>query len=579
MKNIIIILLILISKIAFCNIVIENTECDKVVYKPGESVNFSITLKNDAPGLIRVYLLKGLDEQVFLETREIDINNDFKTEEFSYTTNKDDEWGYGILFLIITDNETKRAYTYFACGDRPYYYGHYTTVCNRGYQTKEMCEKNITWCFKPGHYGAIEFFSWEPSMWETMAPKEDKWIGGQQGYLESKENIKTIIDTAHKCGMNAFAYHSFLSWGYEGSEYLRTHADWWSYDKFGKPFSDFNVYSIQITDQMKETIDPGVHPVPVCWDTANLVYPGMLEFYLDQIKQSFEMFNWDGLREDGLAYRKDTYNAEGELVKADPKLSKTDEFIRYMRKWIKENIGEDKTLHFNAGSVYYFLEKNPIENLLASGEDRSYILWEGSHYAYTKGHELNDMRNFVKWGNLEVSVARECNGQRYCYYESKTSEYIEAVTTAIGAKAETSCAMPLDDLHPWKPPVYRDFTFRFSEYFWPSDLKLVENPKELFEVNNNVFWDRTVQKKETKDKIYYIIHLINPTEEYCLTPDTLPKSLLNTEIKYLGKDKPYIYVLTPDFGEDNFVKSLGHKDTAIIPEIKIWSVVVFEIEK
>ena len=189
------------------------------------------------------------------------------------------------------------------------------------------------------------------------------------------------------------------------------------------------------------------------------------------------------------------------------------------------------------------------------------------------------MRNFVKWGNLEVSVARECKGQRYCYYESKTSEYIEAVTTAIGAKAETSCNMPLDDLYPWKPPVYRDFTFRFSEYFWSTDLTLVENAKELFEVNNNVFWENTVQKKETEEKIYYIIHLINPPEEYCLTPETLPESLINTEIKYKGEEEPYIYVLSPDFGEENFVKAQGHTEKAIIPEIKIWSVVVFEVNK
>ena len=116
------------------------------------------------------------------------------------------------------------------------------------------------------------------------------------------------------------------------------------------------------------------------------------------------------------------------------------------------------------------------------------------------------------------------------------------------------------------------------------DLKKQLSEKDYFEKDGSLYDELNeissdVQKKETEEKIYYIIHLINPPEEYCLTPETLPESLINTEIKYKGEEEPYIYVLSPDFGEENFVKAQGHTEKAIIPEIKIWSVVVFEVNK
>ncbi|MBQ0105491.1 MAG: hypothetical protein KBT47_05595, partial [Armatimonadetes bacterium] len=538
MKQIFLILiLILLCPCLFASIDTDFAECDKVVYKPGDTATIAVRFKADEKATLTGYIYKNINDREKFAEKECTPKPDWQEETFTYIIPENYEWGYGVEFVLKSAGDTRYLYNYFAVGDRPYYYGHYGTVCNRGHLTKDEAEKNITWGFKTGHYGAIEFFSWEPSMWETMAPKEDKWIGGQLGYMESKENIKTIIDTAHKCGIDAFSYHAYPSWGYAGSEYLRTHAEWWNYDKHGKPFPSLNVYDTEIMEKTANLEDPGVHPTWIWWETGNLVFPGMLDYYLDQLKKSCEMFDWDGFREDGIAYMRDTYNAEGKLIKADKNLKEIPNFVRYVRKWIKENIGEDKTIHFNAGSVHYALEKTNEEQLLAEGEDRSYILWEGSHFSWTRGHELNDMRNFVKVGNEEVNVARKCGGQRYCYYESKTNEYSEAVTTAIGAKAETVCYMPLDNMYHWNSPVYRDFTFRFSEFFWDSELVLCDNPENIIKTNNNVFL-ASVQKKETENKIYYIAHLINPPSDYSITPEKMPDSLLNTEITYLGEGTP-----------------------------------------
>ena len=495
------------------------------------------------------------------------------------------EWGYTALVSISTIQTNGNGYIYFAAGsDKIYKYGYWGMICNRGMYSKEECIVNVKEGFKQGHYSAMEFFSWQPSCWEAMAPEADEWISGQTGYIEKKDHMKAMIDAAHESGMNVFSYHQACSWGQGGEEYLRCHPQWWNYDKHGKPFADLNVYDMSLLDNTyefntdrKNWKDSGVHPQWIWWSSGNLVFEGMVDFFINELKKSKEMFDWDGFRSDGFVKNEDTYDADGNVVKADPKYKDYPSWLRYIRKRMKEEMGEAVTFHHNSGSVAYPLEKTAPEVIMANAEDDSFVLWEGATYAYNKGHDLNDMRNFAKYGHKEVEVTRRAGGERYVMMGLGKNEYLQAIITAFGGRMTGIVGIPCDPPQRYYPEPYMDFAFRFGEFFWNNKLEHVENEKSFISVDKDLYWDTLVQKLEKDGKTYYMVHLINAPESYSVS-DPVPAPVENVMVKIDVPGQIKSYAISPDFGPDNsFVYAQGN-NTLIIPSVKQWTVAVFEVE-
>jgi len=585
MKRLIFILfLILVSSLSYAQVKFNYGEADKICYRAGEKATFTLNLTSpkDLNVVATTYVYENLNDKIKVASEEKVLKANVAEEiKASWVIPADAKWGYCAEIEVNTGNEKSSAWIYFAVGDVPHEVGHWTHTCNRGFMTKQQVIDNVKLSFKSGHYTSLDYFSWQPSLWETMAPKEDKWISGQTGYLEIKENIKTIVDACHEQGMSVFSYHQGNSWGYAGAEFIRQHPEWWNYDKFGRPFPGINSYDIEIMESTRKLKDPGVHPNWIWWSTGNLINEDMKKMFLNQMKESVEMFGWDGFREDGIAFIADTYDRNGKLIKTDKNEADMANWIRYVRKWMKDNINKDIKLNFNAGSVLYPQEKGSEKVFEAMAEDDSFVLWESALYAYNPGHELNDMRTFAKYAHEEVAAARRAGGRRHIMMAVGINEYLEAITTACGGQADTNAIQdPPQRYAPW---AYRSFTFRFSKYFWDNKLEHISDSKKIISVDKNIFWEDLVQKKVEKDGTkYYMIHLINAPENYSASGVVpAPVDNIKVSLKETGKSVK-AYVLTPDYGYDSFAKNLDVKEengfSVTVPEVKQWSVVVFEIK-
>ena len=589
-KYIFILFVILCVSPLFAGVSFNYAEADKVVYKPGDVAKFTLNLKDYATEEItcNTYIYTDINRKELINTQQVSMEANIDTDIITeWTVSEGLEWGCTAEMEIIPgDSQKVSAFIQFAVGkNRAYKYGYWGMVCNRGLLTEEQAIVNVRDCLKQGHYSAMEFFSWNPSCWEDLAPETHEWISGQTGYIETKKNIKTMIDTAHQCGINAFSYHQANSWGYGGEEYLRLHPEWWNYDRHGKPFADLNVYDMSILDNTYQFItdrenwkDSGVHPHWIWWSTGNLVYPGMVDFYFSEMKKSKEMFGWDGFRSDGFARMQDTYDADGNVVKADPKYTDYPTWLRYVRQRMKEEMGEETTFHHNSGSVAYPLEKTSPEVIMANAEDDSYVLWEGATYAYNKGHDLNDMRNFARYGHKEVEVTRKAGGERYVMMGLGTNEYIQAIVTAFGGRVCGIVNVPMDPPARYYPATYLSYTFRFGEFFWNNKLQHIENADQIISVDKNVYWDTLVQKLEKDGKTYYMVHLINAPESFSAS-DPVPAPVQNVTVSLNTDRKVRAYATSPDFGYDNsFVYAQNSTGSITVPEIRQWTCVIFECE-
>ncbi|MBQ7256945.1 MAG: hypothetical protein IJS60_04560 [Abditibacteriota bacterium] len=587
-KNIFSLLFLLLCINLFANI--NYCEADKVVYKPGDVAEFTvnITVEQDEDVTVTTYIFSDIynwekvsEENITLYNKNKVPNNIVKSH---WTVPEDAEWGYAALVSISTTQTNGNAYIYFAVGkEKIYKYGYWGMICNRGMYSKEECIVNVKEGFKQGHYSAMEFFSWQPSCWDAMAPEENEWLSGQTGYIEKKDHMKAMIDAAHESGMNVFSYHQACSWGQGGEEYLRCHPQWWNYDKHGKPFADLNVYDMSLLDNTyefntdrKNWKDSGVHPQWIWWSTGNLVFEGMVDFFFNELKKSKEMFDWDGFRSDGFVRNEDTYDAEGNVIKKDSDYPDYSSWVRYIRKRMKEELGEETTFHFNSGSVAYPLEKTSPEVIMTNGEDNSFVLWEGATYAYNKGFDLNDMRNFAEYGHKEVEITRKVGGDRYVMMGLGTNEYIQAIVTAFGGRVTGIVGLPCDPPQRYYPAPYLDFAFRFGEFFWNNKLVHVENEKSFISVDKNVYWDTLVQKLEKNGKTYYMVHLINAPESYSVS-DPIPAPVENVTVKIDVEGTVKSYAISPDFGPDNSFAYAQGDSILLIPGVKQWTVAVFEV--
>lgn len=578
---------------------IDRIDVDKVCYKPGQTAKFATHIvysgkKASMKAEVSVDVYSELDrkEPVYKEVKEFKPNEKYPLRA-TWKSPQDRKWGHEVRVTVTPVEKNAKPIVrsgYFAVGRHSWQVGHWTSCCNTGMLNHpEEVQKLIIKNYRRWHYSSVDYFSWMPSGWETMAPQEDDWVSGQTGYVEKKAILQQIVKQAHERGIEVTSYYQNRSWGPAGVEFIRTHPEWWNFDRFGKPFPKNCSFDVAKLDKMRKR--EKLSSLPWCSFTTGLIWREDMEAHLfDQLKKSVEMFGWDGFRSDGLPIPANVYDRHGkyhQVVKGDETKAHI-AWIKRLRKWMRENISEDCFLHFNSGSVSYGLEKTDRE-LFQERARGSYALWEGAYLASMPGSSLNNMKTFARYLHEEVEAAREVGGYRHVGWMSSVPELLEATATACGAQVDYTNHW---DAKPspatWGPYPWRSFTFRFSRYFWGPDLKRIKNTDELFDVSapENIWWKTFAQERIEPDGTRCIaLHLINLPDGYP-SKKKATKERKNIPVTLrLGKSKPVdAFALSSREGYPGFVRKLsveqkGGDYQVVVPNVKVWTVVVFRISK
>ncbi|MBN1553961.1 MAG: hypothetical protein JXA11_04395 [Phycisphaerae bacterium] len=567
---------------------------DRLCYAPGEKASIDVTIRNPTEkpitGVLRARIISRLNHVEFDKKSPITVPpQNHAGETLSWTVPDGSKWGHEVrVELLDTEGKLLLQQTeFFATGNHAWQVGHWTGFCSSGEMPLEDIEKKCVGAVRRWYNTAVDYFSWQESGWETLIPTRETWNTGQTGNPEGIKALQYFIQLCHNQGIEVYSYLQGCSWGSHGLDWVRAHPEFWNFDREGNLYPGKFVYNVEHLEKVRGG-DRGGKYQNAFWGNSGTMFNEEIKKELfRQLRGSVELFGWDGFRSDGLPYPQNAWNYKGEYLQPIPDGTSGDdallEWYQELRDELKK-INPNCTLHFNAGAVAY--PAGRISRRLMLGKARnSMAMWESGHNVERSGFDLTNLDVFIGYLHKEVDVAREADGYRVVGPNRYGTQMVEAVATACGAKIFYNIHRTQFDKTPYP---WRAFTFRFGRYFWDPKLVHVPETQTMIHVKADpgVRWKDFIQKRvEADGTVYYMTHLVNMLQEYQPKRKlSSPPAQTNLEITFSGPDArkiKRIWVLTSDHGTNEMAKELpfqreGETVRATLPELKVWSVLVFE---
>ncbi|WP_407271170.1 glycoside hydrolase family 66 protein [Radiobacillus sp. PE A8.2] len=350
---------------------------DLAAYKPGDTVNFGLTLQEDVSN--KSIHVKYMHLDKLIEETTIKLNGE-QTIAWEWTPGEQDFKGFMVEVDLLEDDH-KLDYKTIAVDVSSDWskfprYGYLADFYAMGEEEQRAVIDNL----KRYHINGIQFYDWQDRHDQPIkidngeVATEWKDIANRQ---VSKETVESYIELAHESNMKAMNYN-LLFGGNSKFEEIGVEKEWGLYKDSNGQSQDY-------------------HPLPEQWKTDIFLFDpsnqGWQEFIFQQEKQVFDNLDFDGWHVDQLGYRGDVWNWNGEKVN----LPST--YGPFMKN-AKEALQVDLVL--NAVSQYgqAQIAQSPVEFLYTES-------WEHPYYGQLK--ELIDQNHRLSNGELNTVLAAYMN--------------------------------------------------------------------------------------------------------------------------------------------------------------------------
>ncbi len=554
---------------------------EKIVYKPGEDAKISVDLASNAAEALDVSVVlevkHGLADREEIPALSVKLPANGKAAlEFSYPVPKDRKWGHEVVALVKGSGgeALAKGSEYFTVGSNPWEVGHYITCFQiRGAKKNRQIDDSMIPKYRRAYITTIEGYSWQPSVFDCMTPSADQWISGQGGYREGKEDWQYLIQQAHKNGMAVVTYIQSISYGPVGFDFVRRHPEWLTYGKDGRPLSawfDIDALS-EWRDKPEEQKSDTVGGIGIGAFLINK--PEVGDYWIQEMIRSAEMFGWDGFRSDGNPGVVEGYDCTGTLQKLPDPGAANAEFLRKVRQKLT---GRFPNFLFGwnnvAGGYPQMYNSKAEEEAMLPG---AYSLYEHFNSAGQPSSPYHSWKKAAFYLQQEGGAVRELGGFPHAGWMG-SNRYLEAVASASGVQTDTWGGGP-------HYPNYRRFEFRWSEFMWDNKLRYVRPGDQAVKVvaPEQVWWQDFVQKRDLPDgRQRVVVHLLNmPETDDAGWGDKPPAPAENIQVSFVvpeGKKLGRIAAMSPDGAEDAIDVKPSDDGSLILPEVKLWTVVVGE---
>ena len=606
------------------------TSPDKILYVPGETAKIEVTVKNESgaafEGKLRVQAIWEMEDTKLLLEQPVKLG----INETNVITAK---WEKVPEVLGCE----ARAELLGADGKAVASAGEYFNVCSHldmlrvgihevaiglfSYSKPEFLEQIRTKMMpsQKKHYVNIgEYFVGKSHVW-NLAPAEDEYPGG--AYWESNTATKTAIEEGHKFGMRGVAYvTSYSTHGLDDLEVSLRHPEWLAYDKLGQP--DNAGVNVRQEDAVRNS-PYGKYPQPGCFCSCNINWMNQaaLDYHIDQLIANNKLVGMDGVRYDG-----EPGSQWGSMdIEGKPTLSVTERkkervrFIRHIKERIRKEI-PSYLFMFNAGRAVGLGNQVDLKNgkldpdLQPVLENGGALCDEEIRGAYSAINEFHAWKKYADVMVSDVDLSRKEGGYAYVLFPwtstvHKNSDDIGySILLAAGDHPWFGMAKNDFDSDPGGThyPIQKElfaFATRFSAMLWGKGIDRVREPEAIVEVNSakgTIWWKNFVHRRKLADgREYVTIHLLNapPNETMGVTEQPLPELIKNIEVVFktpvkkawLATARPGPAKKTPRHASDkNGYEAYGpmtygaipvENGKVIVPELRIWTMVVAELGK
>lgn len=280
---------------------LSSVETDKARYEPGETVQFTLNLKQKLNNESLLIRYRFGDEIVKEEEKKI---NQEKTFTWKWKSPNENEKGYLVEVLLKKEDEYVDHLNIAVDVSKNWSkFPRYGYLADFGpMDTKE--QQRIMKRLNRYHLNGIQFYDWQYKHHQPLPPEgsplENEWPDIANRPV-SYQTVKNYIDLSHQLNMNAMNYN-LLFGAYEGSDKDGVKQEWGLFQ-----------------DSVHETQD--FHPLPEAWasdilllDPANKEWQS---FLIEKEKEVFNKLPFDGWHVDQLGDRGMRWNYEGEIAALD----------------------------------------------------------------------------------------------------------------------------------------------------------------------------------------------------------------------------------------------------------------------
>ena len=285
--------------------VIAEVSVDKVHYVPNETVTAVARLEAGPSGGAYTLLaddITEIDAARRVLSREITLRPRQKLDvTFEYSLDNGPEFGHELrCSLVDAGREIHSNREYFGCSQNVYRIG--ITGGDAVGQDKSKAEiKSMRAGMernKAMYANHFEQFSWAPCTFSDMTPKTEGWYSGQTQYRGTKTGYTMMIDEAHRVGVKVLTYGHAGGGGIAGLANYLKHPEIFATGNDG--FGLYNTFLAEraFYDEYAFPDVPGTQRwlfwLPV-WSGSGIE---AAEWSAKEINGSINMFGWDGVRWD-----------------------------------------------------------------------------------------------------------------------------------------------------------------------------------------------------------------------------------------------------------------------------------------
>jgi len=574
---------------------------DKVVYQPGgkgeATVHVESTPADSSTWVVRSRLEYGLDDQLALPDVLIDPSTtNAIVIPFTAPTGTG---GCAIrTALMEEDRLLAEAQDVFVVGKNPFRLGQQASTGGDLAANKLPLYAPVDgvwptrWREMKGTY--LEINCLGPGEFCGLKTDWDQWVSMQGKFKRNKEVIRAFTREANRLGLKVMMYNNATPSGSIGTEWVRKHPEWISYNYQGSMQAMMNAQDIEKTKSWHQTMQPGqiggFHPLLLMLNDRALI-----EFGCDQMLAAADDMGLGGVRFDGHWIIGPSWTGLGfDMHGRRPTRGESLDAVnarntRYMEKYLRER-KPDFYFGYNYGLSYEQSGGRSPEAYRAACEGGGMVLWEGATFgdeSYTDwrngalGLRDNALRVHQHGGIHYGSVRFLGSGDRYS--RGDLSHRYVFITNFAATSHIVGAVYPGHPGENWLQGLYFRFALRYQQILYNQDIRPILKPEDHLavtvngETSDDLWWKLYTYKRPLKDGFQLITHLVNMpapgVTKQTSTPDKEPAPLKDVRIAFA--DKPSrIFLLDPE--ATPWMQQVEAAMSITIPELKAWKILVQE---
>lgn len=555
-------------------VIAESVSTDRITYAPGGSGRVHIRLRNLAKTPEKaewvLVMTEGISSATPLGNGRISLGAGEQAEREVPFQVGDALWGRGLRLEVVSGKDvTDVAAHAVSVVDNPWMvamHGRGTPMFGSELWSREQAHeeaRRLAQANMDAYANVYEAFAWAACDYSDMTPAHDEpFYSGQTQYAKKRSSLQILHEVFEAHGIPAITYGKACGGGYAGLQFSHAHPQLMNI--FGHAGFAHESMDVDVIDRMREGRyrhhgrDEDFWQMWIsCW-----THFGNHEttFYgSDEIARSARLLGWDGVRYDG-AWE----------VWGDP--AGTARLLAATEKHIADQV-PGFVFGYNHGGPQHNKREGALADVVLAAMARGGGQVMSEFYRGLHGAVEVNIRHLQNMGD----AVRTHGGYFLCIFDDGTA-WNTALVMAAGGRP-----MGGHDQH-----TLRKFATRFSQFMFDPALRRLENPGAIIKPVGEIGfrWDAFVYERAVSaTEAQLILQLVNVSDDTAFGDQYTQPVNLNPPQRDLAFDVtlPDGYRIAGVFAtedHDTFapmpVRLEGNR--LHIPEVRLWSLVVLELE-